>query len=113
MNKQMEAAIARCRKVHPKVKRLDAGTVLVWGRSGIYTVRFAEPRTGLKLACCNCVAGEKSILCFHVVGALAAPVLASPVTMPKPAPVRIAAPMMIKPQPNRIPGVNYIDGWDV
>jgi len=102
-NLRMKRAIARCRAVHPKVRRVDAATVTVYGRTGVYTVRFAEPRPGLKLAACDCPAGLESVLCFHIPAALAAPLLL-PAT-----PARSVAPVLLKPQPKRA----LVDGWDV
>ena len=76
-NEKMEKAAARCRNVHPKVRRVDAQTVTVYGSKGnAYTVRFAEPKAGLKLAACNCEAGKKSQLCYHIPAAIVAPVAA-------------------------------------
>ena len=64
-NEKMEKATARCRNVHPKVRRVDAQTVTVYGSKGdAYTVRFAEPKAGLKLAACDCPAGRESKLCY-------------------------------------------------
>jgi hypothetical protein len=60
---------------------VDAQTVTVYGSKGdAYTVRFAEPKPGLKLAACNCPAGVESKVCYHLAAALAAPVavVASP-----------------------------------
>lgn len=86
---KMEAAIDRCKKNHPKVRRVDAKTVTVYGSNGnAYTVRFSEPRAGLKLACCDCKAGQAGQLCYHIAGALAAP--AAPV-------VPAIAPKLVKP----------------
>ena len=72
-NAKMEAAINRCKSVHPKVRRIDNNTVAVAGRNADYTVRFATPRAGLLLAQCNCEAGRKGQLCYHVPAALSAP----------------------------------------
>lgn len=74
-NAKMEAAITRCKQAHPKVKRLDARRVVVGGRGGQYVVTFAEPKPGLKLAACNCKAGEAGQLCYHIPAGLAAPVV--------------------------------------
>ncbi|MFN0120672.1 MAG: hypothetical protein ACKV2V_09235 [Blastocatellia bacterium] len=54
---KMTAAIARCRKAHPKVRRIDASHVLVSGSKGAAcTVTLAEPKAGLKLAARACTA---------------------------------------------------------
>ena len=83
-NAQMTAAITRCRKVHPKVRRTSASTVTVSGRSGSYTVTLAEPKQGLRLASCDCAAGKAGRLCYHVPAAMAAP--AAPVAPLAPMP---------------------------
>jgi hypothetical protein len=67
---KMEAAIARCKKNHPKVRRISADTVQVVSSNDTYTVKFATPREGLHLAECNCKART---LCYHIVAALSAP----------------------------------------
>jgi len=74
---KMKAAVERCKLNHPKVRRRDAQTVTVYGSRGTaYTVRFIEPRSGLKLAACNCPAGLESKLCYHIPAAIVAPVAA-------------------------------------
>ena len=75
-NAKMEAAINRCKSVHPKVRRIDNNTVAVAGRNADYTVRFATPRAGLLLAQCNCEAGRKGQLCYHIPAAFSAPLAA-------------------------------------
>lgn len=84
---KMEAAIVRCRQVRPRVRRVDAQTVNVTSANGSYTVRTIEPRAGLKLAECNCQAGKKGLICYHLVAAMSAPVpAAAPAPSPRPAP---------------------------
>lgn len=88
MNTRMEKAIERCKAQHPKVRRVDASTVRVFGKGGAYTVHFAEPRKGLKLACCDCKASASGLLCYHIPAALVAPFFAPQSAMvPTPAPV--------------------------
>lgn len=73
---KMEAAVERCKLNHPKIRRVDAQTVTVYGSKGdAYTVRFAEPKPGLKLAACDCPAGQESKVCYHIPAALAAPII--------------------------------------
>ena len=73
---KMENAIERCKANHPKVRRVDSNTVTVYGSRGdAYTVRFAEPKAGLKLAACDCPAGRESKVCYHIPAALVAPVV--------------------------------------
>lgn len=75
-NTKMDAAIARCKQAHPKVRRIDARTVRVLGRKATaYTVVFTEPKAGLKLAACDCQAGLAGMLCYHIAAACAAPVV--------------------------------------
>jgi hypothetical protein len=83
---KMEAAITRCKKFHPKVRRIDANTVAVSGRCGQYTVKLAEPKAGLKLAECDCAAGRDGKLCYHIPAAMSAPV-AAPAPKPTRAPI--------------------------
>ena len=77
MNAKMEKAIARCKANHPKVRRVDAATVKVFGKGAVYTVRIYTPKPGLTVAACDCKAGLKSQLCYHVPAALVAPELPS------------------------------------
>jgi hypothetical protein len=101
---KMEAAIARCKKAHPKVKRVDANTVTVTSNSGTYTVKILTPREGLTLASCTCQARLRAQLCYHVPGALVAPGSSSP------APARHGLEgLLIKDARN----VVTIDGWTV
>jgi hypothetical protein len=72
-NAKMEAAIARCKSVRPKVRRVSADTVEVSGRGGHYTVKLLTPREGLRLANCDCTAGQRGQLCYHIPAALSAP----------------------------------------
>ena len=126
-SEKMSAAIARCRKNHPKVRRVDASTVKVFGNGGAYTVRFAEPKAGLRLALCDCKAGVAGSLCYHVPAALAAPVAVVTVPVVSPAPViTLPAQSACAPASSRIEHYIYVcprsgkripsmrvDGWDV
>jgi len=75
-NDKMTAAIERCKQARPKVRRIDANTVSVVSARGSYTVKFSAPKPGLLLAECDCKAGKDGMLCYHVPGAMAAPVAA-------------------------------------
>lgn len=125
MNAKMEKAIARCKANHPKVRRVDASTVRVFGNGGAYTVRFAEPKAGLRLASCDCKAGVAGTLCYHVPAALACPlpapveiiVPAAPAVATLPAQstcdVRIERYIWVCPRSGkRVPSLK-VDGWDV
>jgi hypothetical protein len=72
-NAKMEAAIERCKKAHPRIRRASADTTTVITSSSSHTVRILQPREGLVLAQCSCQAGLRSILCLHIPAALAAP----------------------------------------
>jgi hypothetical protein len=103
-NAQMTAAITRCKKVHPKVRRTSASTVTVSGRHGSYTVTLTEPKPGLHLASCDCAAGKAGRLCYHVPAAMAAPVapLAPMPVLPAPRKSRWAErerAILVRPQP--------------
>jgi hypothetical protein len=135
-NEKMERAAARCRNIHPKVRRVDAQTVTVYGSKGSrYTVRFAEPKPGLKLAACDCEAGRNSQLCYHVAAAVVAPVVAAqPVKQDSEAEAAVNAPALPTAPPaakptikraviektyytcpkthRRIPATRC-DGWDI
>jgi hypothetical protein len=101
---KMEQAIARCRKAHPKVRRIDSTTVTVTSSSGSYTVKILQPREGLVLAQCNCQAGIRGTLCYHVPGALVAPLSSSPA----PTHHKLEG-LLIK----NSRGVVTIDGWTI
>lgn len=72
---KMQKAIERAKAVHPKVRVISADnrTYGVTSSDGKreYTVKFVVAN-GLKLAQCDCAAGRKAQMCFHV--ASAAPV---------------------------------------
>jgi uncharacterized Zn finger protein len=72
-NDAMAKAIIRAKLAHPKVSIINAAQRLyrVAGRQGnSYTVRFAVAN-GLKLAACDCPAGQAGQLCYHVAAAAA------------------------------------------
>lgn len=85
-NAKMTAAVARCKAHHPRVRRVASDRVAVTGSKGAaYVVTFATPREGLRLASCDCAAGQSGQLCYHVAAALACPVQASaPVVIVRP-----------------------------
>lgn len=71
-NDAMTRAIARAKQVRPFVKWLGGRTYSATSRDGqrVYTVRF-EVRNGHKLGECNCKAGVKGQLCYHIAAAAA------------------------------------------
>ncbi|MBI3425022.1 MAG: hypothetical protein HY011_18965 [Acidobacteria bacterium] len=91
---KMNKAIARAKTVHPRVKWLGNRTYLVTSSDGQrrYTVRFVVAH-GHKLAECNCKAGEKEQLCYHVA---AAEQSAAPVVETKRAAVAFRMPYTLK-----------------
>jgi len=99
LNAKLAAAIERCKKVHPKVRRIDSNTAQVTGSHGAHTVRIIQPREGLTLAECDCQAGRKTQLCYHVAAALALP------GIPRPS----AGAVLIKRQPKEV----RVDGWSI
>jgi hypothetical protein len=105
-NEKMEAAIIRCKKAHPKVRRIDADTVLVTSANGTYTVKFVTPREGLRLAECDC---KSRTLCYHIVAGLCAPPMAVPAVSRPVAAVSKNAGILIK----RERGGMRVDGWMV
>ncbi len=69
----MARAIERAKAVHPKVKVISAAdrTYSVSGSKGAeYTVRFVVAN-GHKLAECDCPAGRREQMCYHVASAAA------------------------------------------
>ena len=71
--KKMQKAIERAKAIHPKVKPISVTdrTYAVTGSKGdTYTVKFVVVN-GLRLAECNCAAGRKGMMCYHVSAAAA------------------------------------------
>lgn len=71
--KQLENAIKKAKKVHPKVKILDFGKYMVTGSKGnLYTVVCRkDERTNQKVIACSCLAAEKGLACYHSAVAIA------------------------------------------
>ena len=68
---QLEAAIIRCKKIHPRVNRINATTIRVTGRNGAHVVTILTPKPGMLLASCDCKA---TTICYCIAAALAYPV---------------------------------------
>ena len=91
-NAKFQAAAARCKAIHPRVRRVNTNTVAVSGSKGAqYTVTFAEPKPGLKLAACNCKAGQNEMVCYHLVAATCAPAHVAVIVPVVPASIRSRA----------------------
>lgn len=104
-NAKFQAAAARCKAIHPRVRRVNTNTVAVSGSKGAqYTVTFAEPKPGLKLAACNCKAGQNEMVCYHLVAATCAPAHVAVIVPVVPASIRSRASeresaILVRPQP--------------
>jgi len=106
-NAKFQAAAARCKAIHPRVRRVNANTVAVSGSKGAqYTVTFAEPKPGLKLAACNCKAGQNEMVCYHIAAALCAPAHVAVIVPVVPDAIRSRASerenaILVRPQPKK------------
>lgn len=72
-NEAMSKATERAKQHHPKVSIISAAqrVYTVKGSQGdTYVVRF-EVINGRKLASCDCKAGERGSLCYHIAAAAA------------------------------------------
>src|SRR5262249_6639484 len=95
---KMQRAIERAKAVRPRVSVISADerTYSVTGSKGsAYTVKFVVVK-GLKLAECNCKAGQAGMMCFHVAAAAQVNVMTQSMRLTSSAP---AAPA---PVPSRI-----------
>ncbi len=63
-------AIERCKQLRPKVSFLAERTFSVKSANNenSYTVRF-DVQNGEKLGVCECKAGKKGLICYHIIGA--------------------------------------------
>jgi hypothetical protein len=67
----MQSAIARAKAAHPRVKYAGERTYTVISSNGNnYTVRFAVAN-GNRLGECDCEAGKRSKVCYHLAAAAA------------------------------------------
>lgn len=71
--KQLENAIKKAKKVHPKVNVLEFGKYMVTGSKGnLYTVVCRkDERTSKKVVACSCLAADKGLPCYHSAVAIA------------------------------------------
>lgn len=69
--KQLERAIAKAKKIRPRVKFDHFGRYRVSGsKGGFYTVLCRKSDNGYKTIECTCEGGEKGLVCYHAVSAL-------------------------------------------
>jgi hypothetical protein len=121
---KMTKAIERAKAIRPRVRMIGERRFLVWRKERhvetAYTVQFAVAN-GLKLAECDCKAGQANQVCYHVAAAAAVNIgvqgmrrASSPVPAPAPAPVPSRLTRRIERGHNghKIVAV-YCDGWAV
>src|SRR5262245_20983540 len=72
IQKSVKNAIAKCKKVHPRVRRINSTEVAVSNsdKTKNYIVKIETPKAGMVLAECTC---EARTACYHMVAALSAP----------------------------------------
>jgi hypothetical protein len=115
--KKMQKAIEKAKAARPRVSVLsaDARAYSVIGSKGdAYTVKFAVAN-GHKLAECDCVAGARGQMCYHVAAAAQVNVMVQSMRQPgatAPAPPRIERRVERGRHGERVTVVRY-DGWAV
>jgi hypothetical protein len=68
---QLEKAIAKAKKVRPRVEFDHFGRYRVSGsKGGFYTVICKKSNNGYKTIACTCKGAEKGLVCYHAVSAL-------------------------------------------
>ena len=67
---QLEKAIAKAKKVRPRVEFDCFGRYRVSGNKGYYTVICRKDDRGIKAVECGCKGGEQGLVCYHAVAAL-------------------------------------------
>jgi hypothetical protein len=68
---QLERAIAKAKKIRPRVEFDRFGKYRVSGsKGGFYTVICRKDDRGIKAVGCACKAGEQGLVCYHSVAAL-------------------------------------------
>ena len=68
---QLEKAIAKAKKVRPRVEFDRFGRYRVSGSKGYYTVICKKSDNNYRLVECTCKGGEKGLVCYHAAAALA------------------------------------------
>ncbi len=67
---QLEKAIAKAKKIRPRVEFDRFGRYRVSGSKGYYTVICRKDERGIKTVACTCKGAEQGLVCFHSVAAL-------------------------------------------
>jgi hypothetical protein len=67
---QLERAIAKAKKIRPRVEFDSFGRYRVSGSKGYYTVICKRSDNGYKTVECTCKGAEKGLVCYHAVSAL-------------------------------------------
>ncbi len=67
---QLEKAIAKAKKLRPRVEFDRFGRYRVSGSKGYYTVVCRKDERGIKTVECTCRGAEKGLVCYHSAAAL-------------------------------------------
>ncbi len=67
---QLEKAIAKAKKVRPRVEFDRFGRYRVSGSKGYYTVICCKDEHGYKTVDCTCKGAERDLVCYHAASAL-------------------------------------------
>jgi hypothetical protein len=67
---QLEKAIAKAKKIRPRVEFVNFGRYQVSGSKGFYTVICRKDERGYKVVDCTCKGAEKGLVCYHAASAL-------------------------------------------
>ncbi len=67
---QLEKAIAKAKKIRPRVEFDHFGRYRVSGSKSYYTVICRKDERGYKTAACTCKGAEKGLVCYHAASAL-------------------------------------------
>jgi hypothetical protein len=68
---QLNRAISKAKKIHPRVEFDHFGRYRVSGtKGGYYTVICRKDNRGIKAVECTCKGAEKGLVCYHAAAAL-------------------------------------------
>jgi hypothetical protein len=67
---QLEKAIAKAKKIRPRVEFGSFGHYRVSGSKGFYTVICRKDERGYKTVDCTCKGAERGLVCYHAASAL-------------------------------------------
>jgi hypothetical protein len=67
---QLTNAIAKAKKIRPRVEFGGFGHYRVSGSKGFYTVVCRKDERGYKTVDCTCKGAEKGLVCYHSAAAL-------------------------------------------